>query len=71
MPYSCTVALILACLCVHLLLSVTEHYLFVLKSPEVRIVDNEDEEECESDGGTCWDDMKSTTFPCSFTSVAL
>lgn len=54
------------CLCVRLLLSVTEHYLFVLKSPEVRAVDSEDEEEgyvSESDGGTCWDDMKSTTFP--------
>ena len=63
MPYTCTVALILACLCVHLLLSVTEHYLFVLKSPEVRIADNKDEEECESNGGKWWDDMKSTTFP--------
>lgn len=43
------------CLCVHSLLSVTEHYLFVLKSHKVRIVDMEDEEEgcvSESDGGT-------------------
>lgn len=58
----------------HLSLSVTEHCLFVLKSPEERIADNKDEEEgcvSKSDGGTRWDDMKSTTFPRSFTSVVL
>lgn len=48
---SCTVALILLCVFsyyivgVHLLLSVTEHYLFVLKSPTIRIADNKEEEE--------------------------
>ncbi len=59
MPYSCsrarTVALVLVCsyrvVCAHLLLSVTEHYLFDLKSPEVRTADNKDEEEgCVSKG---------------------
>lgn len=41
--------------CVHLLLSVTEHYLFPLQSPEVRIEDNKDEEEGHVNESGRWD----------------